>query len=226
VAGNHNIPWDIYVDERKVKGSSALGFLAIPNTASFAHKLFYGRRQPVDGAGRTIETREIHWSNLHRGVMRVCENWIDTVFQHRHAKFYVLPWPRTESKEFVTLQLLKKFCMRRRLEPPFNVVVIFDYDSSHAKARIQNTIRTAGQIARCYHLDSSKNDCIQCCDLLLGTTWMLKSDPTLAMQFPELKQRREDGDKLKNSEVRRYLSGLLGEKIAVNNRTVYDFTRI
>ncbi len=48
-------PWDIYVDERKVPGDSAIGFLIVPNTSSFSHKLFRCSHHPPSRDGRTIE---------------------------------------------------------------------------------------------------------------------------------------------------------------------------
>jgi hypothetical protein len=97
--------------------------------------------------------------------------------------------------------------------PPFNIVVIMDYDSSHAKAFIQNTIRRTGQIARCYHLASSKNDCIQCCDLLLGVSRFSENNPMCALNYPTLKDRYENGDKLKNSETRQLLAGYYAQMV-------------
>ena len=38
--GPNETPWDIYADERKVCGDYAIGFLIVPNTASFLHKLY------------------------------------------------------------------------------------------------------------------------------------------------------------------------------------------
>ena len=218
-------PWDIYIDERKVPGDSALGFLVVPNTASFSQKLFRCRHmRNVSGQAR-IETREIHWSNIHRGVIDVCERWIDRLYQHKGAKFYVLDWDRTETKEQVILRFLARFTRNKRLEPPFDVVVFLDYDSSHARAKIQNVIRESGRISRCYHLDSSKNDCIQCCDLLLGACTLLRDDPTIRFSYSELEQRKLSGDKLKNSEVRRYLCGILAKTMDSRERCVYDLRK-
>ncbi len=178
----------------------------------------------VSGQAR-IETREIHWSNIHRGVIDVCERWIDRLYQHKGAKFYVLDWDRTETKEQVILRFLARFTRNKRLEPPFDVVVFLDYDSSHARAKIQNVIRESGRISRCYHLDSSKNDCIQCCDLLLGACTLLRDDPTIRFSYSELEQRKLSGDKLKNSEVRRYLCGILAKTMDSRERCVYDLRK-
>lgn len=128
--------------------------------------------------------------------------------------------------------MLRSFTRKRQLEPPYNIVVIFDYDSTHARDYLQNVIRTSGQIARCYHLDSSKNDCLQCCDLFLGATWRLKNDPSIHMSYPALKEKfdhwRETTDpdcRLTNSETKRLVAGFLADIMAIGNKTVYDFTK-
>lgn len=218
-------PWDIYVDERKVPGKQSLGFLLVPNTASFMHKLFRCRQHaPGSDRGR-METREIHWNNIHRGVLPVALHWIERVFQHRGAKFYLLNWPKTQTKEYVVIDFVRRFAEARKLHPPFNIVVFLDFDSSHARAKIQNTIREAAAIRRCYHLASEKNDCIQCADLLLGATALLGDDPTVRLEQPELEQRWLSGEKLRNSETKRYLAGYLGTLIDNDAKCVYDLRR-
>ena len=79
-------PWDIYVDERKISGTHCLGFLAVPNTASFTHKLFRCRHVRI-GINKVFISREIHWSEFHRGVIRPAMNWIDCFAAHRGAFF-------------------------------------------------------------------------------------------------------------------------------------------
>jgi len=117
-------------------------------------------------------------------------------------------------KEFVILQFIQHFTQQLRVPgPPYNVVTIMDYDSSHAKDFVQNTIRKTGQIARCYHLSSSKNDCIQCCDLLLGVSRYSERYPLSGFNYPELKDRYESGEKLKNSEVRKLLAGYFAQMV-------------
>ncbi|MFM9959299.1 MAG: hypothetical protein ACKVZJ_14670 [Phycisphaerales bacterium] len=218
---NERIPWDIYVDERRVPGDSALGFLAVPNTASFAHKLFRCRQNvPVQGR---VETRELHWQNLHRGVLPVALKWVECVHQHKGARFSVLDWPREQSKEAVVLRFLGRFCRRLRLVPPFNIVVFLDHDSGHAKSRIQNTIRESGQVSRCYHLDGARNDCLQCCDLLLGAMSMLRVSPDVRAESPELVKSAQRGVKLTNSAVKRLLAGHVGGYLEAIPKSLFDF---
>ncbi len=218
-------PWDIYVDEVKVPGDYRLGFLVIPNTASFSQKLFRCRQHPPGKDGRTVESRELHWSRLHRGVAQVALDWIDLVFQHRGAKFYLAPWAEKEPKELVILRFIARSCQIKRLVPPYNMVVFLDYDSEHAPARIQNTIREVGNISRCYHLDSKKNDCIQCCDLLLGALRTLGNDESIPLDFDMLDRRHRDREKLRDSEIKRYIAGYLGRRIDADSHCVYDLRR-
>ncbi len=218
----NEIPWDVYVDDRKVKDDYALGLLVIPNTASFLHKLYTCRQKPADHDGRTSVSREIHWNRPHLDSLQVALKWIDCLFQHRGARFFRFAWPGDQTKEFVVLRFLSRFCRHKRLTAPFNVVTFLDFDSDHAKARIQNTIRDSGQIARCYHLDSLNNDCLQCCDLLLGASSLLYDDPAVRMNFVDLMKRAEIGDRLKDSEVKRLIAGYLAAKIDADGTGVYD----
>lgn len=231
MAGNPDIPWDIYIDEIK-ENPRAIGFLAVPNTASFSQKLYRCRQHPPTADGKTMETREIHFNAMHRTLVPTALDWISTTFKHKHAKFFMLPWPKTDTKEVVALRMLRVFCRKRRLEPPYNVVAIFDYDSTHARTYLQNVVRNSGQISRCYHLDSSKNDSLQCCDLFLGATWRLKNDPSIHMLYPELKERydrwrqtSDPADRLKNADAKRLVAGFLADRMASGNKTVYDFTK-
>jgi hypothetical protein len=223
VAKGYRTPWDIYVDERKVAGEYSLGFLVVPNTASFMHKLYRCRERPADQEGRVFVTREIHWNRPHLDSLSVAVRWIDTLFQHNGARFYVVPWPTTQTKAMVVLRFLSWFTRRKQLTPPYNVVVFLDFDSDHAKAKIQNTIRDAASIARCYHLDSTNNDCLQCCDLLLGATVTLGDNPSSAIEFATLDARLKARDRLKDSEVKRYIVGCLASRIDQNRTSAYDF---
>ena len=221
----NDIPWDIYVDERKGIDRHSLGFLAIPNTASFAHKLFKCRHHKPNVDGHTVESREIHWTELHRGLIHTARNWIDVFFQHRGAKFYLLPWPKADTKEIVILRFLTRFCKVKGLVAPYNVVVILDYDSEHAQARIQNNIRYLGRIARCYHLDSVRNDCIQCCDLLLGCVSFLRENGNAADMHDAFYNRWQQGDKLRNAEAKRFIASYFAKKnIASDIKRAYDLT--
>jgi len=206
-------PWDIYVDECKVPGDFCLGFLEVPNTASFMHKLFRCRQSVI--RGRTI-TQEIHWSELRRDTALLARRWIEVVFQHRGAKFHLRSWSRHNTKEVEIVQFISDFCRRKKLaSPPHDVVVFLDYDSGHARERTQNTIRETAQIARCYHLDSVKNDCIQCCDLLLGAVRALPGQ-----SLTEMPPDWPNG--LPNSRIKADLSGFLQAKIDQNSSCVYD----
>ena len=215
-------PWDIYVDERKVAGDYALGFLVVPNTASFLHKLHRCRYQTDGARSGQFNCREIHWNRPHLDALGIAIRWIDCIFQHRGAKFFLEPWPNGQTKEFVVLQFLSRFCRLKRLSPAYNVVVFLDFDSNHAKARIQNNVREVGNIARCYHLDSVNNDCLQCCDLLLGALASLGNNPTLRLGYRALEERFQNAEKLKDSEVKRFLAGYLASHIDVDGTTVYD----
>lgn len=123
------------------------------------------------------------------------------------------------------LHFLARFCDAKKLVPPHDIVVILDHDSSHAKARIQDNIRNSARIARCYHFDGARNDCLQCCDLLLGAVATIRQHADIQDQYEELRRRLQEGAKLKNSEVKRYLSGYLAKMIDSNQRTVYDCRR-
>lgn len=215
-------PWDIYVDERKIAGDYSLGFLVVPNTASFLHKLHLCRNQAAGIRGKKFNCREIHWNRPHLDSLRIATSWIDCVFQHRGTKFFLESWPSGQTKEFVVLRFLSRFCRLKHLSPPYNVVVFLDFDSNHAKARIQNNVRQVGDIARCYHLDSVNNDCLQCCDLLLGSLASLGNNPTLRLNYQTLKDRFEGGNKLRDSEAKQYLSGHLASHIDVDGMSVYD----
>jgi hypothetical protein len=220
--GSDQTPWDIYVDERKVVFDYAVGFLVVPNTASFLHKLYRSRQRPADAHGRTRVTREIHWNRPHLDSLQVALNWIDCVFQHNGAKFFCHGWPAGETKELVILRFLAEFAKTKGLTNPYNVVVFLDFDSDHAKTRIQNTIRESGRIARCYHLDSTNNDCIQCCDLLLGATCLVTSDPTVRLDYSGLKATFDAGEKLRDSQIKRLIAGYLASKIDADGTAVYD----
>jgi hypothetical protein len=213
----NSIPWDVYVDDRKLINDYALGFLEVANTAPFLHKLTQCRQR-----AHIFMRREIHWNRPHLDSLDVSLSWIDCVFQHRCVRFVRIPWPAGQTKEFVVLRQLDRFCRRKRLSAPYNVVVFLDFDSDHAKARIQNTVRETGNIARCYHLDSLNNDCLQCADLLLGCTSLLHDDSTVIQQYQSLLQKHMDRTKLKDSEIKRLLAGHLAAKIDVDGTKIFD----
>jgi hypothetical protein len=222
MAKNNDIPWDIYVDERKVSGDYALGFLIVPNTASFFHKLHRCRHQTdAAGAGKMV-TREIHWNTPHLDCLAVAFKWIDRVFQHRGARFFLQTWPPGETKELAVLRFLSRFCRVKGLSRPFNVVMFLDFDSDHARAKIQNHVREVGNIARCYHLDSKNNDCLQCCDLMLGAAATVGNNPTVRLEYQALLSRWENAEKLKDSEVKKVLAGYLASRIDSDGTCVYD----
>jgi hemerythrin len=218
-----DIPWDIYVDERKVDDQHTLGFLAVPNTASFLHKLRLCRQKPPDADGHTLALREVHWNHPHLDTLVIATNWIDCLFSHRGARFYICPWPRGQTKELIVLKFLSRFCAVKRLHPPYNVCVILDFDSDHAKARIQNTIRVSGKISRCFHFDSENNDCIQCCDLLLGAATHLREHQTVRLDYQTLKTRWKNDERLKGSEVKKLVAGHLASHVDADGSRVYDF---
>jgi len=210
-------PWDIYVDERKVKDDRALGFLIVPNSASFMRKLYRCRIQ--EGV---FNPHEIHWTKPRGDTIFIVENWIYRLHQHRGAKFFLEDWPRTRTKEMIVLRFLDRFCVRKNLAPPYNVVVFLDFDESHAAADIQNHISTTANIARCYHLDSRNNDCLQCCDLLLNATHRLHEDPLVRARYPELSARRAAQERLTNAELKTYIAGYLAMHIDKDGTSVYD----
>jgi hypothetical protein len=220
--GDPNLtPWDVYVDERKIPGAYSLGFMVVPNTASFNHKLFRCRHVRI-GTNKIFVSREIHWSRFHRGVLRPAMNWIDCFAKHRGAKFYIAAWPAADAKELVILRFLARFVRVKSLCAPYNVAVLLDFDSSHAKARIQNTIRVAGQISRCYHYDSRQNDCLQCCDLLLGCMDSIARDPTMISGFGALYDRWMAGDKLSDSQCKRFIAGYAARAFDASTHKAYD----
>lgn len=217
-------PWDIYIDERKDPHWS-LGFLIVPNTASFLHKLYLARHVTNRDGVQEFRGREIHWHQPRGDILDVAVQWMQTLFQHRGAQFYLKPWPRGQAKEYVVLEFLARFCADRRLHQPYNVVTILDFDSSHAKRRIQNTIRETGGILRCYHLDSRNNDCLQCCDLFLGALTALRNDPTVRFGLDGLVAKRKSGQRLSDSEIKRFWAGTLGNLIDSLAPSVYDLRR-
>jgi len=219
------VPWDIYIDERKGR-SWSVGFLVVPNTASFSHKLFLSRHVKCADGEQRLRQREIHWNEPRGDVIEVAQSWMDTVFRHRGVKFYLLPWPRGETKELVVLRFLSVFCRHRRLTDPLNVVAIMDFDTSHANARIQNTIRETGRILRCYHLDSRNHDCLQCCDLLLGATMLLGDDPSVCLEYAGLRENRLNGVRFTDSKIKRYWAGYLGSLVDSLPPAVYDLRNL
>ena len=118
------------------------------------------------------------------------------------------------------LAYLQRFTRRKRLRPPFNIVVFLDFDTSHAIENAQNHIRQVGRISRCYHSDGRRNDCLQCCDLLLGVASRLYHDPMVQIQLGELRDHKNAGGKLRDSQVKQYLVGLLGEMRERNQKPV------
>lgn len=217
------VPWDVYVDDRKVKGDYALGFLAVPNSPSFTHKLWLCRTVASELTGvREFHPHEVKWNRPRMDLLSVTEQWIFRVFQHRGVRFYRAPWLAGQTKESVILRFLERFCRARHLLPPFNLVAFLDFDNEHAAADIQNSIRRTGNIARCYHLDSLNNDCLQCADLLLGATSLLWDDPAIRAAYPALRVQRMSGSKLTDAEVKRYLAGFLAAHVDADGRRVYD----
>jgi hypothetical protein len=217
-------PWDIYVDERKGAGAK-LGFLAVPNTPSFMHKLHRCRENAL-GDGRIV-AQEVHWSKPRGDTIELAKHWMYRVFQHKGTEFCVADWPRDQAKEFVILKFLAHFKQRKSMEarsvrPFFNMVVIMDFDSTHAATRIQNTVRETGQITRCYHFDSRRNDCLQCVDLMLGAYCYLQEHPMSRMMLPELESRRANSERLTNAEIRALLAGELGKLMESNAKDVYS----
>ncbi|MCE9592084.1 MAG: hypothetical protein K8S99_16380 [Planctomycetes bacterium] len=217
------VPWDIYVDDRKVKSDFALGFLAVPNSPSFTHKLWLCRFAPtlITGA-KEFRPHEVKWNRPRLDMLPVTEQWIYRVFQHTGVRFYRRPWLPGQTKEFVVLDFLSRFCRVKRLKAPFNVVTFLDFDNEHAAANIQNSIRRTGNIARCYHLDSLNNDCLQCADLLLGATSLLWDDPKIRHDYAELRLQHIDNKKLTDSNTKRYLAGFLASHIDADKKRVYD----
>lgn len=213
-------PWDIYVDERTDR-HRALGFLAVPNSASFMHKLFKARHVRNEKGETTIRNREIHWNEPRGDTIPVVQAWLKRVFQHHRVKFYLKHWPREETKEKVILDFLADFCRWRGLQKPYNIVVFLDFHSSHAKKYIQNTIRETGQILRCYHLDSRNNDCLQCCDLLLNAMLHLRDDPTARWRHDRLLAKFNAGEKLADQQIKQLHAGELAQLIDSAPRNVY-----
>lgn len=210
-------PWDIYVDERKVKGDKALGFLVVPNTASFLRKL--NRSRNINGLHMAYE---MHWTKPRADMREVATNWIHWLFQHRGAKFYAQEWPMGTTKEMVILKFLDRFVRRKKLTSPYNVVTFLDYDDDHSRSDIQNLIKETANIARCYHLDSRNNDCIQCCDLLLNLAVRLRDSPTDHLQMPALCTKIDEKRRLTNSELKSYLAGFLASKIDDDAKCFYN----
>jgi len=220
-----NIPWDIYIDERKVHLDYALGILVVPNTPSFMHKLWRYRYISDGVGGHKHENHEIHWHDPRRDTLPVVEKWIYTVFQHRGVRFYRVPIAPRQSKMVAVLNFITKFCEKRGLVEPFNVVAFLDFDNEHANCDLQNHVRQITGIARCYHLDSRNNDCIQCCDLLLGATSLLWSDPTIVLEYPSLKDVVIKHNRLSDGKIKRYIAGFLACHIDANGRRVYDLRK-
>ncbi|MBB6428467.1 DUF3800 domain-containing protein [Algisphaera agarilytica] len=213
-------PWDIYIDERKVKGDRALGFLVVPNTASFLHKLHLCRN--IAGAFRP---HEVHWSNIRGDCRELAEKWIYRTFQHRGTKFFVERWEDSRTKEYEILSFLDEFVRNKQLSKPYDVVAFLDFDNEHSRSDIQNSIQRTSGIRRCYHLDSRNNDCLQCCDLLLNATIRLRDDPFARQKYPELESQVKSGKRLKSTENKTYLAGYLAQHLDADGSCVYDRTQ-
>ena len=168
--------------------------------------------------------REIKWTKLTLGAIDIAKNWIDCVERHNGARFYLQNWPANETKESVVLRFVASLARAKRLVAPLNMVVFLDYDSWHARERTQNAIREIGQIARCYHVDSARNDCIQACDLLLGALCTLKANPLVRSEHAALGAKLRDSGKLTGSESRRFIAGYLAQSIDAGTDSIRDLT--
>lgn len=168
--------------------------------------------------------REIKWTKLTRDAIDIAKNWIDCVERHNGAKFYLQNWPTNETKESVVLRFIASFARAKHLAAPLNIVVFLDYDSWHARERTQNAIREIGHIARCYHVDSARNDCIQVCDLLLGGLCTLKSNPLVRSEHAALGARLHSSGKLTGSETRRFVAGYLAQSLDAGTDSIKDLT--
>jgi hypothetical protein len=71
-------------------------------------------------------------------------------------------------------------------------------------------------------LDSLNNDCLQCCDLLLGASSLVHDDPTVRLRFQEFLRRHQAGEKLRDSEVKQLIAGYLARKVDGDATKVYD----
>lgn len=220
--GRNDTPWDVYVDERKVRDGFALGFLVVPNTASFLHKLHLCRQKPAGGDGSTFVRGEVHWNEPSLLTLGVALRWIDCLFDHRGARFFLHAWPFGETKELVVLRFLRTLCRTKRLVPPYNVVVFLDFDADHAKQRIQNSIREVARVARCYHLHSDNNDCLQCCDLIVGALAYLTDHPDIRLRHADLRAKWERREKVTDAETKRIIAGHLAGWIDRDATCVYD----
>ena len=189
------------------------------------HKLYRCRHVTDRMGNNVIRSHEIHWQKPRMDTLPVAVHWIDRVFQHKGVKFYRVPWQRGQPKEWVVIDFVNRLCRNKRLISPYNVVVFLDFDDQHASVDIQNRIRETADIARCYHLDSRNNDCLQCADLLLGATSFLNTDPTVRFDYDDLATRLSLGKSLRDSQVKRYLAGYLATQIDVDAKCVYDLRR-
>ncbi|MBL4699906.1 MAG: hypothetical protein JKX85_01485 [Phycisphaeraceae bacterium] len=214
-------PWDIYVDEIK-NPHYKLGFLVVPNSASFMHRLWKLRISN----GRTC-SREIHWNKPSMDTLGVALKWVDEFFRFNGAKFYLLDWKQHQTKASVVIKFLDKLTESKKTIPPHNMVVFLDFDCEHSKVNIQNSVRETADIARCYHLDSLNNDCLQCCDLLLNSTLKQVIDPTVRFDLEGLQAKYDSRQRLKDSEVKRYLAGYVAKQIdSVGKKVYYSSRRI
>ncbi|MAX24251.1 MAG: hypothetical protein CMJ19_07080 [Phycisphaeraceae bacterium] len=158
-------------------------------------------------------------------TLHVCTRWIDEVFRFKGVKFCLLPWLVTQSKQSIIINFIDKLCQAKRSKPPHNMVMFLDFDTEHSKFNIQNHIREVANIARCYHLDSKNNDCIQCCDMLMNASERIAVEPTLRFEFNTLQEKLTSENRLKDSEVKKYLAGYLGLKIDTKSKKIYDLCR-
>lgn len=106
--------------------------------------------------------------------------------------------------------------------PRYNIVVVMDFDTTHASKYVQNVVRRTGQIARCYHFDSHRNDLLQCVDLLLGAFVYLMQNPMCVLNFSDLQAARKSGQRLGNSDIRKLLAGHLGNLMESKGESVYS----
>lgn len=214
-------PWDIYVDEQKSASGNTLGFLVVPNTASFLHKLHRCRQLRTASGGSRFVWAEMHWNEPSLLTLEIAKSWIDVLFTHHGAKLLFYDWPTSDSKELIILKFLSRFCRIKRLSAPYNVVVFLDFDSDHAKHRIQDNVREVGRIARCYHLHSDNNDCLQCCDLLMGAFSYLRANLDIPLTHPDLLQKRERGERISDAQTKRLIAGHLALWMDKKGKKVY-----
>lgn len=132
------------------------------------------------------QIKEIKWSNLNLMRSFIAQNFVQQFF-HYWSKgplpiaFFNVPFiddhPTTIHK---ALPRIKELNIDRMNQIHYSSSTLFlDSFTTPAKYKIEEKIRDANNLSRCYRIDSRAHDLMQLCDVLLGvTTYQLEDKQT------------------------------------------------